>query len=174
MPALEPAQGTAPAPAPVPAPLLSSSLAFSPFHTHNILAPIPAPTRYHQIVDLTFSDDPDEKEGVHDTTTTTTSFTTANTTPATASSGLKILSNRNGVSYAFDGSFGSKEATTDEGRTMLREEYRVHHRLKKKSRLGAGTYLKDLPVVLGMAWSDTCILQRGTLGGFVMRHVDSG
>jgi predicted transcriptional regulator len=132
-----------------------------------------APTRYHQIVDLTFSDDSDEEEAaVHDTTTTTTLFTSANTTPATVSSVLKILSNRNGVSYAFDGSFGSKEATTAEGRAMLRKEYGVHERLKK-SYLGA-TDLKDLPVVLALAWSNTGILQRGPLGGFIMRHVDSG
>jgi hypothetical protein len=157
MPVLEPAQGTAPVPAPVTAPVLPSSL-----------APIPAPARYQQIVDLTFSDDPDEKEAVYDTTTTTTSFITA-----TSSNGLNILSNRNGVSYAFDGSFGAKEATTAEGRAMLWREYRVHEKLKEKSCLG-GTDLKDLPVVLAMAWSNTSILQRGTIGGFVMRHVDSG
>jgi hypothetical protein len=122
------------------------------------------------IVDLTLSDDSDEKEAVHDTTTTTTSLTTANTMPV--SSTLKILSNRKGVSYAFDGYLGSKEATTAEGRAMLWKEFRVHEKLKTLYR--GVKELKDLPVVLAMGWSDTGFLQRGTLGGFVMRHVDSG
>jgi hypothetical protein len=126
-------------------------------------------------VDLTL-DNSDEKEAVHDTTTTTTSLTTANTTttttPATVNSVLKFLSNHNGVSYAFEGSFGSKEATTAKGRAMLWEEFGVHEKLKELYR--GAKELKDLPVVLAMGWSNTSILQRGTLGGFVMRHVDSG
>jgi hypothetical protein len=131
-----------------------------------------APTPFQHIVDLTLSDNSDEKEAVHDTTTTTTSLTTANTTPATVSSVLTILSNRNGVSYAFDGPLGSKEATTAEGRAMLWKEFGVHEKLKALYR--GAKELKDLPVVLAMGWSNTSILQRGTLGGFVMRHVDSG
>jgi hypothetical protein len=157
MPALEPAPGIPPALAPVP-------------------AAIPASIQY---VDLTHSEDSGEK-GVVDNlsinTTITTSailspFTPAITKPTAVSTVLKVVSNRHGVSYVFEGCFGSKEATTQKGREMLRREYKVHKTLKK-SYHGA-TDLRDLPIVLALAWSNTGIL-RGGLGGFMMCHVDSG
>jgi hypothetical protein len=128
-------------------------------------------------VDLTHSDDSDEK-GVDDNLSTNTTiatsamlspFTPVITKPTAVST---VLSNRHGVSYAFEGCFGSKEATTQKGRCRLQREYEVHQTLKK-SYHGA-TDLRDLPVVVAMAWSDTGILMRGGLGGFMMRHVDSG
>jgi hypothetical protein len=139
---------------------------------------MPAPVCSTQFVDLTLSEDSGEEEVVHSfpiNTTTTTSailspFTPATTKLTVVSTVLNVVSNRNGVSDSFEGSFGSKEATTYKGRQMLRREYKVHKTLKK-SYCGAAD-LKDLPVVLALAWSNTGILQGGSYGGFMMRHVD--